>query len=42
LERVRRIKDKLGVPVLSDIAMLNEAVQAAKAGAVVLILNLWI
>ena len=33
LERVRRIKDELGVPVLADIAMLNEAVQAAKAGA---------
>jgi N-acylglucosamine-6-phosphate 2-epimerase len=29
LERERRIKDELGVPVLADIAPLDEAVQAA-------------
>jgi predicted NBD/HSP70 family sugar kinase len=33
LERLRRIKEDLSVPVLADIATLEEAVQAAKAGA---------
>jgi len=33
LERLRRIRQELGVPVLADIATLHEAVQAAAAGA---------
>ncbi|MGD1103551.1 MAG: putative N-acetylmannosamine-6-phosphate 2-epimerase [Terriglobia bacterium] len=33
LDRLRRIKDELGVPVLADIATVEEAVQAAQAGA---------
>lgn len=33
LDRLRRIKDELGVPVLADIATVEEAVQAASAGA---------
>jgi glucokinase len=33
LDRLRRIRKELGVPVLADIATLEEAVQAAKAGA---------
>jgi glucokinase len=33
LERLRRIREELGVPVLADIATLHEAVQAAAAGA---------
>jgi len=33
LERVRRIKAELGVPVLADIATLDEAIAAAGAGA---------
>jgi glucokinase-like ROK family protein len=32
-ERLRRIKAELGVPVLADIATVEEAVQAAEAGA---------
>jgi len=31
--RLRRIKEELGVPVLADIATIEEAVQAARAGA---------
>jgi N-acetylmannosamine-6-phosphate 2-epimerase/N-acetylmannosamine kinase len=33
LERLRRIKEELGVPVLADIATFEEAVEAVKAGA---------
>ncbi|MDR3676491.1 MAG: putative N-acetylmannosamine-6-phosphate 2-epimerase, partial [Acidobacteriota bacterium] len=33
LARLRRIKDELGIPVLADIATVEEAVQAANAGA---------
>jgi putative N-acetylmannosamine-6-phosphate epimerase len=33
LERVRRIRQELGVPVLADIATLDEALAAARAGA---------
>ena len=33
LDRLRRVKDELGIPVLADIATVEEAVQAAKAGA---------
>jgi glucokinase-like ROK family protein len=33
LERLRRIKEELRVPVLADIATTDEAIQAAKAGA---------
>lgn len=33
LERLRRIKEELGVPVLADIATVDEAVRAAEAGA---------
>ncbi len=33
LERLRRIREELGIPVLADIATLHEAVQAAAAGA---------
>jgi N-acetylmannosamine-6-phosphate 2-epimerase / N-acetylmannosamine kinase len=33
LDRVRRIKAELGVPVLSDIATVDEAQEAAEAGA---------
>jgi N-acetylmannosamine-6-phosphate 2-epimerase/N-acetylmannosamine kinase len=33
LERLRRIKAELGVPVLADIATFDEALEAAKAGA---------
>ena len=33
LDRVTRIKEELGVPVLADIATVEEAVQAAQAGA---------
>ena len=33
LSRLRRIQDELGVPVLADIATVEEAVQAAQAGA---------
>jgi N-acetylmannosamine-6-phosphate 2-epimerase/N-acetylmannosamine kinase len=32
-DRVRRIREELGVPVLADIATIEEAVQAAQAGA---------
>jgi glucokinase-like ROK family protein len=32
-ERLRRIKQELGVPVFADIATLDEGVQAARAGA---------
>ena len=32
-DRLRRIKEELGVPVLADIATVEEAVQAAQAGA---------
>ena len=32
LDRVRRIKEELGVPVLADIATVEEAVQAATRG----------
>src|SRR5208282_1892581 len=32
-DRMKRIKEELGVPVLADIATVEEAVQAAKAGA---------
>ena len=33
LDRLRRIKQELGVPVLADIATVEEAIQAAQAGA---------
>lgn len=33
LNRLRRIKTELGVPVLADIATVEEAIQAAEAGA---------
>jgi N-acetylmannosamine-6-phosphate 2-epimerase/N-acetylmannosamine kinase len=33
LDRLRRIRQELGVPVLADIATIEEAVQAAQAGA---------
>jgi len=33
LDRLRRIQEELGVPVLADIATVEEAVQAAQAGA---------
>ena len=33
LERLRRIKAELGVPVFADIATVQEAVRAAEAGA---------
>lgn len=33
LERLRRVKQELGVAVLADIATVNEAVRAAEAGA---------
>ena len=33
LDRVRRIRQELGVPVLADIATLEEALEAAEAGA---------
>jgi N-acetylmannosamine-6-phosphate 2-epimerase/N-acetylmannosamine kinase len=33
LERLRRIKEELGVPVLADIATVEEAMRAAEAGA---------
>jgi glucokinase-like ROK family protein len=33
LERLRQIKNELGVPVLADIATVQEAVRAAEAGA---------
>ncbi|MGA3326194.1 MAG: putative N-acetylmannosamine-6-phosphate 2-epimerase, partial [Terriglobia bacterium] len=32
-DRMKRIREELGVPVLADIATVEEAVQAAKAGA---------
>ncbi|HTS69799.1 MAG TPA: putative N-acetylmannosamine-6-phosphate 2-epimerase [Terriglobia bacterium] len=32
-ERLRRVREELGVPVLADIATVEEAVQAAQAGA---------
>lgn len=33
LDRIGRIKDKLGVPVLADISTVDEATEAARAGA---------
>ena len=33
LDRLRRVKDELRIPALADIATVEEAVQAAKAGA---------
>ena len=33
LERLRRVREELGVPVLADIAMVDEAIRAAEAGA---------
>jgi glucokinase-like ROK family protein len=40
LERLRRIKNELGVPVLADVATVNEAVRAVEAGADVVLSTL--
>lgn len=40
LERLRRIRNELGVPVLADIATVDEAVRAAEAGADVVLSTL--